>query len=107
MILVELSGGTGNSNLHSIAVSEKNGNFNPIAGPSNSKDYFNPHVSANFEETGGKFMSELKHEYGKRKEYRRKHQENGYHAVVKGRTDNLDSDELDLYRFMIGGVQGK
>lgn len=52
-------------------------------------------------------MSELKHEHRKRNEYGCKHQENGYHAVVKGRTDNLDSDELDLYRFMIGGVQGK
>ncbi|WP_155398080.1 hypothetical protein [Methanosarcina barkeri] len=52
-------------------------------------------------------MSELTHEHRKRKEYRRKSQENGYHAVVKGCTDNLDSDELDLYRFMIGGVQGK
>jgi len=52
-------------------------------------------------------MSELMHEHRKRKEYRHKHQENGYHAVVKGCTDNLDSDELDLYRFMIGGVQGK
>ena len=50
-------------------------------------------------------MSELKHEYRKRKEYH-KHQESGYHTVVKGSTDSLDSDELDLYRFMIGGVQG-
>ena len=51
-------------------------------------------------------MSELKHEYRKRKE-QHKHQESGYHTVVKGCTDSLDSDELDLYRFMIGGVQGK
>ncbi len=52
-------------------------------------------------------MSELKKEHRKRNEYGRKHQESSYHAVVKGYTDNLDSDELDLYRFMIGGVQGK
>jgi len=51
-------------------------------------------------------MSELKHEYRKRKEYGYKHKD-GYHAVVKGCTDNLDSDELDLYRFIIGGMQGK
>lgn len=76
-------------------------------GPQIRKDYYDPHLSAGFEETGGNFMSELMHEHRKRKEYGRKHQENGYHAVVKGCTDNLDSDELDLYRFMIGGVQGK
>ncbi|WP_164888446.1 hypothetical protein [Methanosarcina sp. MSH10X1] len=52
-------------------------------------------------------MSELKHENRKRNEYRCKRQETVYHAVVKGCTDNLDSDELDLYRFMIGGMQGK
>ena len=52
-------------------------------------------------------MSELKQEYRKRNEYGHKHQEDGYHAVVKGCTDSLDSDELDLYRFMIGGMQGK
>jgi hypothetical protein len=52
-------------------------------------------------------MNKLKHEHRKRNEYGRQHQENGYHAVVKGCTDNLDKDELDLYRFMIGGVQGK
>lgn len=52
-------------------------------------------------------MSELKQEYRKRNECECKRQENGYHAVVKGRTDNLDSDDLDLYRFMIGGMQGK
>jgi hypothetical protein len=51
-------------------------------------------------------MNELKHEYRKRNEHH-KHQESGYHSVVKGSTDSLDSDELDLYRFMIGGVQGK
>ncbi len=51
-------------------------------------------------------MSELKCEFRKRKEHH-KHQESGYHTVVKGCTDSLDSDELDLYRFMIGGVQGK
>lgn len=33
--------------------------------------------------------------------------ENKCHAVVKGCTDSLDSDELELYRFMIGGMQGK
>jgi hypothetical protein len=51
-------------------------------------------------------MSELKNEYRKRKE-QQIHQESSYHSVVKGFTDSLDSDELDLYRFMIGGVQGK
>jgi hypothetical protein len=51
-------------------------------------------------------MSELKYEFRKRKEHH-KHQESGYHTVVKGCTDSLDSEELDLYRFMIGGVQGK
>jgi hypothetical protein len=52
-------------------------------------------------------MNELKQEHRKRNEYGCKHQESGYHAVVKGRTDNLDTEELDLYRFMIGGMQGK
>lgn len=53
-------------------------------------------------------MSELKQEHRKRNECDCKRQEDGYHAVVKGRTDNLDSeDDLDLYRFMIGGMQGK
>ena len=51
-------------------------------------------------------MSELNNE-DKRREYRYKHRKNGYHTVVKGCTDSLDTDELDLYRFMIGGVQGK
>jgi len=50
-------------------------------------------------------MSEL-NEYRKRKQYRN-YQENGYHTVDKGCTDSLDSDELDIYRFMMGGVQGK
>ena len=52
-------------------------------------------------------MSELNNEYRKRKEYRHKYHEDGYHTVVKGCTDSLDSDELDLYRFMMGGMQGK
>ncbi|WP_157197028.1 hypothetical protein [Methanosarcina lacustris] len=51
-------------------------------------------------------MSELNIE-NKRREYIYKHLKNGYHTVVKGCTDSLDTDELDLYRFMIGGVQGK
>jgi len=91
-----------------LPLPKKAGNFYPdcralVSRRTNS----NPHLSANLEETGGKFMSELKHEHRKRNEYGCKRQESGYHAVVKGRTDNLDSDELDLYRFMIGGVQGK
>ncbi|MFY9201350.1 MAG: hypothetical protein ACOX7X_08255 [Methanosarcina flavescens] len=52
-------------------------------------------------------MSELKHENRKRNGYGNKCRESSYHSVVKGCTDNLDSDELDLYRFMIGGMQGK
>ncbi|HWR25565.1 MAG TPA: hypothetical protein VN278_04950 [Methanosarcina sp.] len=52
-------------------------------------------------------MSELNNECRKRNEYRNAYQEDKYHAVVKGCTDNLDTDELDLYRFMIGGMQGK
>ena len=50
-------------------------------------------------------MSELKHENRKRNGYGNKCRESSYHSVVKGCTDNLDSDELDLYRFMIGGMQ--
>jgi hypothetical protein len=68
---------------------------------------FNPDRAQTIEETGGKLMSELNNEDRKRSEYRYKNRKNGYHTVVKGCTDNLDSDELDLYRFMIGGVQGK
>lgn len=52
-------------------------------------------------------MSELNQEFEKRKEYGNKCHENGYHTVIKGCTDNLNSDELDIYRFMIGGMQGK
>jgi hypothetical protein len=52
-------------------------------------------------------MSELNQEYRQRKEYGYKRHEDGYHTVIKGCTDSLDSDELDLYRFMIGGMQGK
>lgn len=66
-----------------------------------------PEISASIEETGGKLMSELNNEDRKRSEYRYKNRKNGYHTVVKGCTDSLDSDELDLYRFMIGGMQGK
>lgn len=51
-------------------------------------------------------MSELNIE-DKRRESRYKHRKNDYHTVVKGCTDSLDTDELDLYRFLIGGVQGK
>ncbi|HIH95134.1 TPA: hypothetical protein HA338_14310 [Methanosarcina acetivorans] len=71
------------------------------------KQNSSPETSASIEETGGKLMSELNQEERKRSEYRYKNRKNGYHTVVKGCTDNLDSDELDLYRFMIGGVQGK
>lgn len=67
----------------------------------------NPHESAKIEETGGKTMSELNNDYRKRKEYRHTYHEDGYHTVEKGCTDSLDSDELDLYRFMMGGMQGK
>jgi hypothetical protein len=52
-------------------------------------------------------MSELNNEYIKRNEYGYKCHEDGYHTVIKGCTDSLNSDELDLYRFMIGGMQGK
>jgi hypothetical protein len=52
-------------------------------------------------------MSKLNHEYGKRNEYEYTRHEDGYHTVVKGCTDSLNSDELDLYRYMIGGMQGK
>ena len=49
------SGGIENSNLHSMAVSEKAGNFNPDcrAFVSRRTDS-DPHVSARIEETGGK-----------------------------------------------------
>ncbi|WP_255334243.1 hypothetical protein [Methanosarcina sp. KYL-1] len=52
-------------------------------------------------------MSELNIEYRKRNECGNKGRASGYHTVVKGCTDSLDTDELDLYRFMIGGMQGK
>jgi hypothetical protein len=53
-------------------------------------------------------MSELNNDYRKRKEYRHTYyDEDGFHTVEKGCTDSLDSDELDLYRFMMGGMQGK
>ena len=67
----------------------------------------NPHIGASIEETGGKNMSELNQECRKRKKYRSKCNEGGYHTVIQGCTDSLDSDELDIYRFMIGGMQGK
>ena len=52
-------------------------------------------------------MSELSHEYRKRNEYEYRCNENRYHTVEKGFTDSLDSEELDLYRYMRGGMQGK
>ncbi len=52
-------------------------------------------------------MSELNQECKKRKKYGNKNYEDGYHTVIKGCTDSLNSDELDIYRFMIGGMQGK
>jgi len=52
-------------------------------------------------------MSELNNEYRKRNEYECKYDEKRYHTVENGCTDSLDSEELDLYRYMIGGVQGK
>jgi hypothetical protein len=52
-------------------------------------------------------MSELNKEDKKRNEYGYGYHKNEYHTVVKGCTDSLDTDELDLYRFMIGGMQGK
>jgi hypothetical protein len=52
-------------------------------------------------------MSELNKEDKKRNEYEYRYPKNRYHTVVKGCTDSLDTDELDLYRFMIGGMQGK
>lgn len=53
-------------------------------------------------------MSERNHENIKRNEYECRCQQDRYHTVVKGCTDNsLDTDELDLYRYMIGGMQGK
>lgn len=60
-------------------------------------------------ETGGVLMSELKaeHKVQERRGKAKKSPETEYHAVVKGRTDSLDSDEMELYRFMIGGMQGK
>ncbi|HOW14742.1 hypothetical protein [Methanosarcina sp.] len=53
-------------------------------------------------------MSELNNEEINRNEYgyRYRHDDR-YHTVVKGCTDSLDTDELDLYRYMIGGMQGK
>ena len=65
-----------------------------------------PMPSANIEETGGK-LSELNREEVKRKECRYGCRQDRYHTVVKGCTDSLDTDELDLYRYMIGGMQGK
>lgn len=54
------------------------------------------------------FMSELKRESKIRKKGKEKNSpENKYHSVVKGYTDSLDSDELELYRFMMGGLQSK
>jgi len=52
-------------------------------------------------------MSELNNEDRKINEYGYRCRKNRYHTVVKGCTDSLDTDELDLYRFMIGGMQGK
>ncbi|AGF96934.1 MULTISPECIES: hypothetical protein [Methanosarcina] len=52
-------------------------------------------------------MSELNREEVKRKECRYGCRQDRYHTVVKGCTDSLDTDELDLYRYMIGGMQGK
>lgn len=53
-------------------------------------------------------MSELNNEEKERNEYEYGClQEDRYHTVVKGCTDSLDTDELDLYRYMIGGMQGK
>lgn len=52
-------------------------------------------------------MRNVSIKHRKHNEYGKKGRTNGYHTVVKGCTDSLDSDELDLYRFMIGGVQGK
>ena len=67
----------------------------------------NPHVSAKNWRDRRKTMSELNNEYRKRKGYGHKYHEDGYHTVEKGCTDSLDSDELDLFRFMMGGMQGK
>jgi len=65
-------------------------------------------LGAKVEETGGNTMSELNNEEINRNEYgyRYRHDDR-YHTVVKGCTDSLDTDELDLYRYMIGGMQGK
>ncbi|HIH75567.1 MAG TPA: hypothetical protein HA306_10645 [Methanosarcina sp.] len=52
-------------------------------------------------------MSELNNEDRKRDECGYGYHKDRYHTVVKGCTDSLDTDELDLYRFMIGGMQGK
>lgn len=53
-------------------------------------------------------MSERNHEERNRKEYEYRYGcQDRYHEVVKGCTDSLDTDELDLYRYMIGGMQGK
>ena len=52
-------------------------------------------------------MSELNQECRIRKENGNKCHKDGFHTVIKGCTDNLNSDELDIYRFMIGGMQGK
>jgi hypothetical protein len=52
-------------------------------------------------------MRKVNIEYKKHNECGKKSRTNGYHTVVKGCTDSLDTDELDLYRFLIGGVQGK
>jgi hypothetical protein len=51
-------------------------------------------------------MSEQNYEDSNRNEYEYGCQDR-YHTVVKGCTDSLDTDELDLYRYMIGGMQGK
>ncbi|MDR7664281.1 hypothetical protein RG963_00485 [Methanosarcina sp. Z-7115] len=49
------SGGIENSHLHSMAVSEKAGNFNPDCRALVSRRTdSDPHISANIEETGGK-----------------------------------------------------
>jgi len=56
-------------------------------------------------------MSERNQEDRNRNEYEYEYrygcQQDRYHTVVKGCTDSLDTDELDLYRYMIGGMQGK
>ncbi|WP_410508437.1 hypothetical protein RSJ42_17075 [Methanosarcina hadiensis] len=52
-------------------------------------------------------MSERNNEDRNRNEYEYGYRQDRYHTVVKGCTDSLDTDELDLYRYMIGGMQGK